>query len=58
MLYHHGLSVKDSSLMLSIINRFSPGNVWTPMWDWLAEKQGSGRDDMITGGIDAQVNRY
>ena len=44
--------------MLSIINRFSPGNVWTPMWDWLAEKQGSGRDDMITGGIDAQVNRY
>ena len=58
MFYRRGLSVKDSSLMLFIINRFSPGNVWTPMWDWLAEKQGAGRDDMITGGIDAQVNRY
>ncbi|KAF6029506.1 HSD17B14 [Bugula neritina] len=37
------------------VNTFSPGNVWTPMWDSLATLEGDGREDMITGGENAQL---
>ncbi|XP_067929916.1 17-beta-hydroxysteroid dehydrogenase 14-like isoform X2 [Watersipora subatra] len=37
------------------VNVFSPGNVWTPMWDGLATDEGEGREDMIAGGTNAQA---
>jgi len=40
---------------LNVADSFSPGNVWTPMWDSLATLEGDGREDMITGGENAQV---
>jgi len=37
------------------VNGFSPGNIWTPMWDSLASLQGDGKDAMVKGGENAQL---
>ncbi|XP_033115924.1 17-beta-hydroxysteroid dehydrogenase 14-like [Anneissia japonica] len=37
------------------VNTFSPGNIWTPLWEWCA-KQSDNPEAMIQGGANAQLN--